>query len=150
MARLRCRRCVLIAGRSTIGRGQVGVGKQQGAGQVSDEQGVGQISDQGVGQVGDQGAGQDSEKRARWRWAGCVQVGRERERKKDVLTSIESTIGVKQGSPLSPTLFGLYIDEITSFIDHFGGEGSPLDDLIMQILLYVDDIVLLSSSVEGL
>ncbi|MCO5584762.1 hypothetical protein L7F22_038694 [Adiantum nelumboides] len=27
-----------------------------------------------------------------------------------------STIGVKQGCPLSPTLFGLYIDEIVSFI----------------------------------
>lgn len=39
---------------------------------------------------------------------------------------VESTIGVKQGCPLSPTLFGLYIDEITSFIDRFGGEGSGM------------------------
>ena len=63
---------------------------------------------------------------------------------------VDSTIGVKQGCPLSPTLFGLYINEITSIIDCLGGEGALLADLMIQILLYANDIVLLSSSVEGL
>ena len=36
---------------------------------------------------------------------------------------VASTIGVKQGCPLSPTLFGLYVDEISDFIDRDGGRG---------------------------
>ncbi|MCO5548265.1 hypothetical protein L7F22_001722 [Adiantum nelumboides] len=37
-----------------------------------------------------------------------------------------STIGVKQGCPLSPTLFGLYIDKISDYILRAGGAGSDL------------------------
>ena len=62
---------------------------------------------------------------------------------------VESTIEVKQDCPFSPTLVGLYIDEITSFIDHFGGKGSLLANLMIEILLYANDIILLSSSAEG-
>ncbi|MCO5590480.1 hypothetical protein L7F22_044450 [Adiantum nelumboides] len=36
--------------------------------------------------------------------------------------TLVSTIGVKQGCPLSPTLFGLYIDEIVDFIQQRGGD----------------------------
>ncbi|MCO5601415.1 hypothetical protein L7F22_055536 [Adiantum nelumboides] len=57
--------------------------------------------------------------------------------------SLVSTIGVKQGCPLSPTLFGLYIDEIVDFIQRSGGDA-------VHILLYEDDIVLISESAEGL
>lgn len=33
-----------------------------------------------------------------------------------MLDFIQSTIGVKQGCPLSPTLFGIYTDELESFL----------------------------------
>ena len=55
-----------------------------------------------------------------------------------------STIGVKQGCPLSLTLFGIYIDEITDFIDHKGSNGVFLGGTQLNLLLYADDIVLLS------
>ena len=64
--------------------------------------------------------------------------------------SIASTIGVKQGCPLSPTLFGLYIDEITDYILRAGGAGADMAGTPVHILLYADDIVLISETPEGL
>ncbi|MCO5610738.1 hypothetical protein L7F22_064979 [Adiantum nelumboides] len=64
--------------------------------------------------------------------------------------SLLSTIGVKQGCPLSPTLFGLYIDEIVDFIQHRGGDGVEIGGTTLHILLYADDIVLVAESAEGL
>ena len=64
--------------------------------------------------------------------------------------TIASTIGLKQGCPLSPTLFGLYIDEIFDYILRAGGQGSDLAGTPVHIMLYADDIVLISVSLEGL
>jgi len=65
---------------------------------------------------------------------------------------IRSTIGVKQGCPLSPTLFGIYIDELKAFLrEHIqDSDGCYLHQVLIYILLFADDIVLLSSSPEGL
>ena len=64
--------------------------------------------------------------------------------------AVASTIGVKQGCPLSPDLFGLYIDEVSHYIERFGGSGARLASITIQILLYADDIVLISDSPEEL
>ena len=37
---------------------------------------------------------------------------------------IQSTIGVKQGCPLSPTLFGMYIDEVSNYVDREGDRAA--------------------------
>ena len=64
--------------------------------------------------------------------------------------SVCSTVGVKQGCPLSPTLFALLIDDLERVIREEDGDGCPLAGVIIPILLYADDIVLLSSSASGL
>ena len=65
---------------------------------------------------------------------------------------IHSTIRVKQGCPLSPTLFGLYIDELEDFLlkSSLPGDGCYLYQVLISILLFADDIVLLASSPDGL
>ena len=49
-----------------------------------------------------------------------------------------------------PTLFDLYIDEVSYYIKRFGGLGAHLAGIAIQILLYADDIVLISDTSEGL
>ena len=69
-----------------------------------------------------------------------------------VLDSIRSTIGVMQGCPLSPTLFRIYFDELESFLQAYIqlGDGCLFQQFLISILLFVDDVVLLSSTSEGL
>eukprot|EP00250_Pteridium_aquilinum_P035366 c925_g1_i1 orf=106-276(+) len=45
-----------------------------------------------------------------------------------------SNVGVKQGCPLSPTLFGLYIDEVADYIAWSGGNGMDLACTPVQIM----------------
>ena len=47
---------------------------------------------------------------------------------------------------LSPTLFGLYIDELEMYLDEVGGDSMCLFDTVVANLLYVDDVVLFSTS----
>lgn len=64
-----------------------------------------------------------------------------------------STIGVKQGDPLSPLLFGLFIDRIETFLrEHASGTGVDVGmaGLVCQMLLYADDIVLVAKSAADL
>ena len=56
------------------------------------------------------------------------------------------------GVPLCPTLFGIYIDELESFLhDHIqDGDGCHLHQVLISILLFPNDVVLLASSPKGL
>ena len=63
---------------------------------------------------------------------------------------VHSTIGVKQGCPLSPTLFGTYVDEVSDYIGADGDRGAHLSGTWIPLLLYADDIVLVSDSPEGM
>ena len=64
--------------------------------------------------------------------------------------SFRSDIGVKQGCPLSPTLFCLYIDKLKEWLNLQGGDGVRLGEFVIKLLLYADDIVLISKLAHGL
>ena len=65
-------------------------------------------------------------------------------------TPFASTMGVKQGCPMSPTLFGLYIDQLELHLKAHSQDAPALQGHKVPILLYADDIVLLSKSSSGL
>ena len=55
-----------------------------------------------------------------------------------------SDIGVKKGCPLSLTLFGLYIDKLEAWLSKAYGEGVHLGGYVVKLLLYADDLILIS------
>ena len=63
---------------------------------------------------------------------------------------INCNIGVKQGCPLSPTLFGIYIDKLEDCLEKAGCVGPTLTGIVINLLLYADDIVLMAMSPHDL
>ena len=64
--------------------------------------------------------------------------------------SFRSDNGFKQGFPLSPTLFGLYIDKLEEWLNFQGWDGVWFGEFVIKLVLYVDDLVLISKSSHGL
>ena len=58
--------------------------------------------------------------------------------------------GVRQGDTLAPTLFALYINDLAPEINELGCGVCIGEDTRLSILLYADDIVLLSESPDDL
>jgi hypothetical protein len=60
-------------------------------------------------------------------------------------------IGVKQGCPLSPLLFRLYLDGLEKHLDALDGDSPPqLANIAVKLLLYADDLALMSETPQGL
>ena len=62
---------------------------------------------------------------------------------------IVSNLGLKQGCPLSPMLFNLYIDDMNEIFDESCDPVEFQNDLLSHFL-YADDLVLISQSRDGL
>ena len=52
--------------------------------------------------------------------------------------------GVKQGCPINPTLFNIYINELAKTLEESEAPGITLHNIEIKCLLYADDLVLLS------
>jgi len=62
-----------------------------------------------------------------------------------------SSIGVRQGDNLSPTLFKIYINDLAHDLEQTPNtDPVQLDQTLINCLMYADDIVLLSTTQEGL
>jgi hypothetical protein len=65
--------------------------------------------------------------------------------KNESSVTFKTTIGVKQGGPLSPRLFAIYIQDLEPILDSTG-IGVVIGDMKINLLLYADDIVLVSQT----
>jgi hypothetical protein len=65
-----------------------------------------------------------------------------------------TSVGVKQGCPLSPTLFGLYIDGLQHYVAAACPNAGPAlctaPGVQLNLLIYADDTAILADSAEHL
>ena len=68
-----------------------------------------------------------------------------------VMDPITSNLGLKQGCPLSPLLFNLYINDIAKYLNKNSREPNiKLQGIDVTHFLYADDLVIISPTREGL
>jgi len=67
-----------------------------------------------------------------------------------VTSSFKCQQGVKQGYPLNPMLFGLYLDALEGCLDGRECDALALIDLHVWMLFFANDLTLMSKSEVGL
>ena len=59
-------------------------------------------------------------------------------------------VGLREGCVLSPLLFAIYINGLSRALDDDGCGGVRVGGVVVRCLMFVDDVVMVASSVEGL
>lgn len=62
----------------------------------------------------------------------------------------KSDVGLLQGEVLSPFLFSLFINDLESFLEQDPNASLSLEHLSMYLLMFADDAVIFSDTIEGL
>ena len=70
--------------------------------------------------------------------------------KNQAMSPISSDLGLKQGCPLSPLLFNLYINEIAKHLSPTSEDSIMLQNEKITHLMYADDLIILASSKKTL
>ncbi len=94
--------------------------------------------------------------RVEGRFLGCLQAMYAKDTvcinhpSEGVTSSFRCRQGVKQGCPFSPLLFGLYLDALEGRLDSRKCNALALADFHVWLLLFADDLALMSKLVVGL
>ena len=67
----------------------------------------------------------------------------------NILIYFKTNIGVKQGGPLSPRLFAMYVEDLITEVES-SKSGIKIQDIKVDIIMYADDILLISDTKESL
>ena len=62
----------------------------------------------------------------------------------------ECAIGLKQGEVMSPILFSLFLEDLELFLQNDGNAGISIDEICLILMLFADDMVIISQSVSDL
>jgi len=61
----------------------------------------------------------------------------------DKAASVQPSFGVKQGCPLSPLLFAIYLNDIDSIADRVKGALTGTSNFLVTHMLFADDLCLM-------
>ena len=60
------------------------------------------------------------------------------------------SVGLRQGEVISPILVSLFLEDLELYLQNRAESGLLIDDIVLSILLFADDMVILGKSPEEL